>query len=72
MKTQRNKKFVFYSEDMVTSDFTLLHSDAIGEVNYPQWQVFLRNKLYAPLDLQQTNTINVWGDQSKDFWDLPN
>ncbi len=72
MKNQRNKKFVFYSEDMVTSDFTLLHSDAIGEVNYPQWQVFLRNKMNAPLDIQQTQTINVWGDQTKDFWELPN
>ena len=71
-QNQRNKKFVFYSEDMVTADFTLLHSDAIGEVNYPQWQTFLRNKLYAPLDIQQTQVINVWGDYSKEYWDLPN
>jgi GWxTD domain-containing protein len=72
MKNQRNKKFVFYSEDMVTSDFTLLHSDAIGEVNLPQWQVFLRNKMSAPLDLQETQVINVWGDFTKENWDLPN
>jgi GWxTD domain-containing protein len=72
MQNQRNKKFVFYSEDMVTADFTLLHSDAIGEVNYPQWQVFLRNKVYAPLDMQQSQVINVWGDYTKEYWDLPN
>lgn len=71
LKNQRNKKFVFYSEDMVTSDFTLLHSDAVGEVNNPQWQVFLRNKMNMPIDMQDTQVINAWGDQSKDFWDLP-
>lgn len=72
MKNQRNKRFVFYSEDMVTSDFTLLHSDAIGEVRNPQWQVFLKNKVYAPVDMQETQVINAWGDQTKDFWELPN
>jgi len=72
MKNQRNKKFVFYSEDMVTSDFTLLHSDAMGEINYPQWNVFLRNKMNAPLDINDTQVINAWGDYTKDYWELPN
>jgi len=69
--TQRNKKFVFYSEDMVTSDFTLLHSDAIGEVNEPRWRIFLRNRIYAPLDLGDTQIINAWGENANDEWELP-
>lgn len=69
--TQRNKKFVFYSEDMVTSDFTLLHSDAIGEVYEPRWRIFLRNRIYAPLDLQDTQIINAWGENANDDWALP-
>jgi GWxTD domain-containing protein len=69
--TQRNKKFVFYSEDMVTSDFTLLHSDAIGEVNEPRWRIVLRNRIYAPLDLGDTQIINAWGENSNQEWDLP-
>jgi len=68
---QRNKKFVFYSEDMVTSDFTLLHSDAIGEVMEPRWRIVLRNRSYAPLDLQETQIINAWGENADDEWDLP-
>ncbi|MEI6455515.1 MAG: GWxTD domain-containing protein [bacterium] len=70
-QTQRNKKFVFYSEDMVTSDFTLLHSDAIGEVNEPRWRIFLRNRIYAPLDLGDTQIINAWGENANSEWDLP-
>jgi GWxTD domain-containing protein len=69
---QRNKRFVFYAPDMVTSDFYLLHSDAIGETNNPMWQNDLIGRSYAPLDLQDTQTINSWGNQTSDFWDLPN
>jgi len=69
--SQRNKKFVFYSPDMVTSDFILLHSDAIGEQNDPTWKVFLRNKMVSPMDIGETQVVNVWGDYSQDSWDLP-
>jgi GWxTD domain-containing protein len=70
---QINKKFVFYSPDMVTSDFFLLHSDAIGEINNPRWQIDLQSRVVAPLDLQEdTQTINSWGSFAKDYWDLPN
>ena len=71
LKNQRNKKFVFYTEDLVTNDFSLLHSDATGEVSYPQWQVFLRNKISPAVDIQNSDVESVWGDQSSDFWTLP-
>ena len=69
---QRNRKFVFYSPDMVSSDFFLLHSDAQGEFNNPQWRVDLLNRINTPGDLNQTETINSWGGFSKDYWELPN
>jgi GWxTD domain-containing protein len=69
--SQRNRKFVFYSQDMVTSDFTLLHSDAIGEVYTASWKTFLRNRIYAPLDMQDTQTINAWGEFEDSDWELP-
>lgn len=69
---QSNKKFVFYSPDMVTSDFILLHSDAIGEINNPRWKIDLRNRIYETLDLQETQVINAWGDMQSDYWELPN
>jgi len=70
--SQRNKKFVFYSPDMVTNDYFLLHSDAIGEFNNPRWQVELQSRTYAPLDISDPQTINSWGEMSKDYWELPN
>jgi GWxTD domain-containing protein len=70
--SQRNKKFVFYSTDMVTSDFDLLHSDAIGEVYNPRWKIDLRNRIYTTLDIQETQVINAWGDMQDDYWALPN
>jgi len=68
---QRNKKFVFYSPDMVTSDFILLHSDATGEIYEPRWRIFLRNRVYAPVDLQDTQIINAWGENAWEDWTLP-
>lgn len=69
---QRNKKFVFYSPDMVTSDFLLLHSDAIGEINNPRWKIDLRSRIYSTRDIQDTQVIKAWGDFEQDYWDLPN
>jgi GWxTD domain-containing protein len=69
---QRNKKFVFYSPDMVTSDFLLLHSDATGEVHNPSWQMDLRSRMEQHVNLQDVVPTNSWGDFSKDYWDLPN
>ena len=69
---QRNKKFVFYSPDMVTNDYFLLHSDAIGEFYNARWQVELQTRTYQTNDIGETQTINSWGEMSKDYWDLPN
>jgi GWxTD domain-containing protein len=69
---QRNRKFVFYSPDMVTSDFFLLHSDATGEIYNSRWQVDLRGKIYSTLDVSDTQVIEAWGDMQGDYWELPN
>jgi GWxTD domain-containing protein len=69
---QRNRKFVFYSPDMVTSDFILLHSDATGEINNLRWKIDLRNRIYTTLDIQDTQVIRAWGDMEQDYWELPN
>ena len=68
---QRNRKFVFYAPEIVTNDYFLLHSDAIGEFYNSRWQVDLQSRTYAPVDLSETQTINSWGEMSKDYWDLP-
>ena len=72
LTNQSNRKFVFYSPDMVTSDFFLLHSDAIGEIHNARWQVDLRSRMYQTIDITDTQVINSWGDMQEDYWTLPN
>lgn len=52
IKGQRNVRFVFYNPDMVTNDYSLLHSDAFGENSDPQWrlQLFSRTTAFQNLD----------------------
>jgi GWxTD domain-containing protein len=56
IKGQRNVRFVFYNPDMVTNDYSLLHSDAFGENSDPQWrlQLFSRTTAFQNLD----NSLN--------------
>ncbi len=39
--TQTNVKFVFYNPTLAPGDFVLLHSNARGEINNPNWQTEL-------------------------------
>lgn len=71
-ETQRNRKFVFYSPDMVTSDFFLLHSDAIGEVYNAAWRIALQGRCVAPNNVDDTQVVNTWGTFVDQTWDLPN
>ncbi|MBK7871740.1 MAG: GWxTD domain-containing protein [Saprospiraceae bacterium] len=38
---QNNVKFIFYNPSLAPGDFQLLHTDAIGEFNNPQWELQL-------------------------------
>ena len=39
---QTNVYFVFYEKDLVTRDYRMLHSNAMGELQNPQWKRVLR------------------------------
>lgn len=38
---QNNVRFIFYNPSLAADDFVLLHSDVIGEIQNPQWQMEL-------------------------------
>ncbi len=57
---QRNKKFVFYTIDIVTNDFQLVHSDAIGETSNYRWQVEIYKRTYLRLKLSDNWDNNNW------------
>ncbi|MBP6977226.1 MAG: GWxTD domain-containing protein [Bacteroidales bacterium] len=71
LKNQRNKKFVFYSREISTNDFELIHSDAIGELANYQWQFLIHERGNAPHGLDQDQMENHWGSKIDDYFDNP-
>ena len=72
---QRNKHCVFMSQDMVTNDYQLIHSDIIGEVNNPRWQMMIYSRFYGQEYtgdiIDQTEAPNAWGTRAGDLYNNP-
>ncbi len=68
---QRNKRFVFYTKDLVTNDFVLLHSDVSGELSNYRWQYVLHERVDPGFNLDQSEVPSSWGGNSKRYFDLP-
>lgn len=69
---QNNIRFVFYEPTLVSNEYKLLHSNAIGELQDPRWKL----KIYEPTadpsllnDFDQTNPRGHYGSQVGDFED---
>jgi GWxTD domain-containing protein len=61
-----NKRFVFYNPDLVNNTYRLLHSDMIGEIKNPSWQLILnkRNTTNGDIDDPNKNVQQIWGGNS--------
>jgi GWxTD domain-containing protein len=68
---QRNKRFIFYTTDLITNSFRLLHSDAIGEVSNYQWKVYLNSRWYDPSNVDQQEVPDIWGSEVDDYYRNP-
>ena len=69
---QRNKKFVFFSRDIVTNDFVLIHSDAVGELRNYQWQYIVYKRVLFPTNVaDKVNQPDAWGNKSSDYYIQP-
>lgn len=74
LENQRNKKFVFMTKDIVTNDFQLIHSDAIGELNNSRWTNEIYSRTYGTYyDYGVDGQVdpNSYGDDAKDYYDNP-
>ncbi|MBI9039019.1 MAG: GWxTD domain-containing protein [Bacteroidales bacterium] len=69
--TQRNKKFVFATQDIVTNNFILIHSDALGELSNYRWQYELHKRDFEPNNLDVFQSPNQWGSKDKDYFNNP-
>ena len=68
---QRDRKFVFFTKDIVTNDFTLLHSDVSGELANYRWQDYLYQRVDPTFNIDGRTNHDTWGGDSQKFFDLP-
>ena len=76
LDNQRNKKFVFMTQDIATNDFQLIHSDAVGEINNNRWTTEIYSRTYSPYQeyYNADGSVNPgvnYGDEAKDYFDNP-
>lgn len=65
-KNQYNVTFVFYNTDLVTSDYSLLHSDMIGELQDPFWKVKLVNRKTPIFNFDDKSIEEYYGNSVED------
>jgi GWxTD domain-containing protein len=68
---QRNKKFVFMTLDLVTNDFKLIHSDAVGEISNFRWtnEIYQRTYgTYFDYGVDGAAEPNSYGDKALDYY----
>ena len=63
---QTNVKFIFYNRDLVTNNYELLHSDYIGELHDPAWQMKLVKRLSPNSNPDITTPEEYWGGNARD------
>ncbi|MGR6088888.1 MAG: GWxTD domain-containing protein [Arcticibacter sp.] len=68
---QSNRKFVFYNPDLVTNDFQLLHSDALGEPFNNQWELLLQKRNTQSRDYDNEYKGDYYGNKAKENFTIP-
>ncbi len=68
---QSNRKFVFYCPEIGGNDFSLLHSDARGEVFESQWMVILKRRTETLNDVDKTKARSMYGNQFEQLYQNP-
>jgi GWxTD domain-containing protein len=71
LKDMADRKFVFYSRQIASNDFELLHSDAKGEVININWRVELRRRTETLNDFDKVNPNNNFQNQSDQLFQNP-
>ncbi len=71
LNDQRDRKFVFYSHDLVTNDFLLIHSNAIGEVNNYRWQTIIYRRTWDPTGIDEDVIPSTWGSKATETYRQP-
>lgn len=68
---QTNRKFIFYCPEIGGNDFSLLHSDARGEIFDTQWMVRLKRRTESMNDVDKTKVRTTYGENFEQIFQNP-
>lgn len=70
--TEKRRKsiFIFYSHDMVTNAFELIHSNVPGEVKNRKWQLTVLGRGDQDPNVDVEEYPDIWGSEKGD-WNIP-
>ncbi|MFM2136816.1 MAG: hypothetical protein RL021_2216 [Bacteroidota bacterium] len=72
VNNQSNRRFVFYSTDLASNAFRLLHSDVRGEIQDPNWELKLHSRSQAfGADIDQDQSYDIYGSRTKENFRMP-
>jgi len=71
LQGQHDKKFVFYTVDLATNDFQLIHSNAIGELQNYRWQTIVYRRTWDPYSVDDYQVPNTYGSFATDYYNQP-
>ena len=66
-----NKRFVFYSRDLSTNEYPLIHSTMPGFITNPQWKIQIYRRTNQPYDLDTEENIDHEGGRATDYFNNP-
>jgi GWxTD domain-containing protein len=68
---QSNRRFVFYNPDLVSNDYILIHSDALGEIMNDNWQKLIYKRDNYDSDIDQERGVDHHGSQLQQNFQTP-
>jgi len=71
LRNQTNRRFVFYTNEFATNDYELIHSDAVGEINDPRWQIKIHKRDTPTNSVDPEDAQKHWGGRIDDYYKNP-
>ncbi len=68
---QTGKQFIFYNPDLVTNNYTVLHSDALGETHDTRWEMKLHKRTVQSHDFEKKDAPQHYGGNSSSEFGNP-
>lgn len=66
-----NKRFVFYSRDLSTNEYPLIHSTMPGFINNPQWKIQIYRRTNQPFEQDAGDNDPHYGGRATDYFNNP-